>query len=380
MATDFRRRQGAIRLRLAGQSVPEICQQLGCSRAGFYTWWQRYQQQGADGLRERSRAPHTSPHQTPDEMRQAIVTIRDRLARRRGAYARYRLAGAATIQHELAVLGYTPLPALRTIERILHQSGRTNPPLRLAPHCASATYPGPQARSSNDLHQLDLIGPRYLKGSHARYYFLVYKDAYDQTPYVEFHRAPKMETLLGFVVRAWQRLGRPRRLQVDNDRRLVLLVGVELVFIPEGEPFRNGTVENFNGWLQERLLAIQLRGPAQVRRELKVLMEVCFKEHIHPHLGFGTPQQVRRGLAVRRLPANFQRHQQPLPVTVGKVTFLRKVRRSGRITVLGVAVRVGRRWKGRYVRATLYTRNATLKIYLAGRLVKQVAYPLRGAG
>ena len=82
--------------------------------------------------------------------------------------------------------------------------------------------------------------------------------------------------LWAFVVKAWQRLGLPDILQVDNSDlfgltshpgslnrfvRLALLVGVNLTFIPEHEPWRNGSIEHFNGWLQERLLAIPLHSP-----------------------------------------------------------------------------------------------------------------------
>jgi hypothetical protein len=246
------------------------------------------------------------------------------------------------------------------------------------------------------VHQFDLVGPRYLKGRRVRYYFLVYKDVYDQTAYVEFWRAPLVETVLGFVVRAWQRLGLPEYLQVDNGVlfagtgrwpgslsrfiRLALLVGVKLVFIPEGQPFRNGSAENFNGWFQERLLAIQLHRPADVRRELKILMEVCFQQNVHAHLEFRTPQQVRRSFHPRRLPANFKQHLQPLPIAVGKVIFIRKVRRSGRITILGMKIRVGKRWQGQYVCATLFTRNAMLKICQGRNPIKEVRFHIRGSG
>lgn len=395
MSGEFHLRQRAIRLWLADKGVAEICRQLNRGKDWVYKWRARYQEHGADGLCEQSRAPLTSPWQLSPEIRRAIVASRDRLVKRRGAQARYRLAGAPTIRHDLEVLGYTPLPSLRSIERVLQRADRTWPALRLQPTCAQTHYPGPRARHSNEVHQCDLVGPRYLRGSHARYYFLVYKDAYDQTPYVEFHRAPDLDVVMSFIVRAWQRLGLPRYLQVDNGHffagtgrwpgslnrfiRLALLVGVEVVFIPEGEPWWNGSAENFNGWFQARLLALRLRGPAQVRRELQALMEACYHEHLHPHLNFQTAAQVRRALTARSLPADFKRHQQPLRITVGKITFIRKVRVSGRITLLGVKVTAGKRRHGQYVRATLYTRTQTLKVYLHGRLVKQLNYPIRGS-
>ena len=184
MSAEFYLRQRAVRQRLAGKPVTFICRQLERSRDWFYKWWQRYQEQGADGLRDRSCAPKTSPGQLPTEVKQAVVAIRDRLVRRHGSRDRYRLAGAATIRHELESLGYCPLPSLRAIGRVLQQTDRTSPAFGLQPTRPIAAYPGPKATRSNHVHQLDLVGPRYLKGRRSRYYFLVYKDVYDQAVYV----------------------------------------------------------------------------------------------------------------------------------------------------------------------------------------------------
>ncbi len=283
MFHELKLRQKAIRWKQAGRTVSWICGRLERSREWFYKWWNRYQEEGASGLRERSHAPQSNPHRWSSEVRQAILDIRDRLMRRRGPRARYRLAGAATIRHELACLGYEPLPAIRTIERVLQQGDRTSPAFRPEPCASSSSYPTIRVTHSNQRHQLDLIGPRYLKGSRRQWYFLVYREVYDGAVFVEFQPKPRMEGVLAFVVRAWQRLGLPDTLQVDNSDlfgltshpgslnrfiRLALRVGVELTFIPEHEPWRNGSIENFNGWLQERILAIPLHSPSQVRREL----------------------------------------------------------------------------------------------------------------
>jgi hypothetical protein len=366
---------------------------LNRSRDWFYKWWGRYTDDGAAGLRERSRTPRIAPRICSPEMRQAILEIRDRLMRRHGPRERYRLAGAPTIRYELACLGYETLPSLRTIERVLQAEGRTSPTFRPQPRAASRDYPGRQATHSNQIHQMDLIGPRYLKGSHRQWFFLVYRDVYDHAVYVEFQPNPKMETVLDFVVRAWQRLGLPASLQIDNSElfgltshpgalsrfvRLALWVGVELTFIPEHEPWRNGAIEWFNGWLQDRVLAIPLLSPMQVRREVAAMMTTCWTEHIHPRLNFQTTAQARRGLTSRTLPHDFNGQQQPLPVTIGRVVFIRRVRPSGRITILGIKFNVGKRLAHHYILARLYTRTMTLKVYYQGRLRKQFEFPFVG--
>jgi len=254
---------------------------------------------------------------------------------------------------------------------------------------------------SNQRHQVDLIGPRYLKGLRRQWFFLVYRDVFDGAVFVEFQPKPRLETVLAFVVCAWQRLGLPDVLQVDNSDvfgltshpgslsrfvRLALLVGIDLTYVPEHEPWRNGAIEHFNGWLrlqgvvtsQERLLAIPLHSPSQVRRELLAMMDTCFREHIHPDLNFQTTAQVRQNLSPRTLPHNFRRHLQPLPVPIGRVTFIRRVRQSGRITILGAKFQVGKRLAHQYVTAILYTRTMILKIHSGSHLIKQFDFPFVG--
>lgn len=179
MSQELKLRQKAIRLKEAGRTVSWICQHLERSREWFYKWWNCYLEAGAAGLRDRSHAPKSNPQAWSKEMRQTILQIRDRLMRRYGPRQRYRLAGAPTIRHELACLGYDPLPSLRSIECILQRGERTSPAFRVQLCASSSTYPVACARRSNQCHQLDLIGPRYLKGSRRQWFFLVYRDIYD---------------------------------------------------------------------------------------------------------------------------------------------------------------------------------------------------------
>lgn len=87
---------------------------------------------------------------------------------------------------------------------------------------------------------------------------------------------------------------------------------------------------------------------------------------------------MRKGLHLRRLPRSFKEHRGELPIATGKVIFIRRVRRSGRITILKVKVLVGKRRRGQYVRAVLCTRTQTLKIYHHSKLIKELDYPIRG--
>jgi hypothetical protein len=96
--------------------------------------------------------------------------MRRRLQAHATPATRYCLTGAATIRAELKALGIRPLPSERTSERVLQRNGLTALRVRLASLLPRQDYPGPQARASNELHAVDLVGPIYLNGSGHRYY------------------------------------------------------------------------------------------------------------------------------------------------------------------------------------------------------------------
>jgi len=183
MDNELSDRQAAIRRRLAGESVEAICQNLRRSEAWFHKWWDRYLAEGPDGLYDLTRANHQVVNRTPPHIERAVISIRRRLAARATVQTRYSLVGAVTIRAELKALGHAPLPALRTIEGIVARAGLTCPPLRLARRLAQSEYPGPAARDSNELHQVDLVGPRHLYGDATDYYFLICRDVFDGAGY-----------------------------------------------------------------------------------------------------------------------------------------------------------------------------------------------------
>jgi putative transposase len=393
MQNELSDRQQAIRMRLAGDPILWISQTLRRSEAWVRKWWQRYLTAGGAGLYDLTRARHTIVNRTPMHIERAVLAIRRRLVARATPETRYALVGAPTIQQELKSLGYIPLPTLRTIERILERAHVTSPRLRLARRLPRSTYPGPRAEDSNQVHQVDLVGPRYLSHDKTKYYFYICKDAFDQAVYAEFHAGSDMKQVLPFLIRAWQHLGLPDYAQFDNGRqfyspgrypaslnrviRLVLRVGIQPVFIPEASPERNGSVENYNGWFQPLLLRQNFANAQAVRRELQHLLTATNEQHVHQSLGFKTPAQFRRGKRLRKLPANFTIDFAKIPVTVGKITFIRWVPVTGCIDILGESVKVGRRLRFHYVKVVLETHPQRMKVYCNGRLIKQRAFELR---
>jgi len=392
MKDELTARQRAIHLRLAGRSVQYICAALGRGKAWFCKWWGRYLQAGPEGLYDLTRANHHVAQRIPPELERAILSVRRRLQAHASPATRYSLIGATAIRAELKGLGVQPLPCERTIERVLQRNGLTAPRVRLAPLLPRQEYPGPQARASNELHEVDLVGPIYLKGSGHRYYIWVGKDAFDGAVCLRLADSRSMDEVLAFLGECWKDLGRPEQVQFDNARelagwgpaartlsrviRLCLRFGVSPVFIPAGEPQFNGSVENFNGWFQEPLLQRRFRRPGDLRRELRRLQEAVSTQHVHPRLGGQTPAQHRRGLRLQKLPASFVVPTERQELAAGRVTFLRRVSVAGTVTVLSQAFRVGKRHRGLYLRLVIDTGRGWLTAYLNGRVLKRWPYKL----
>jgi len=257
---------------------------------------------------------------------------------------------------------------------------------------ARQQYPGPQARASNQLHEIDLVGPVYLKSRRHRYYVWVCKDAFDGAVCLRLAASRRRDEVLGFLGECWKDLGRPEQVQFDNARelagwgpaarhlgrviRLCLRFGVEPVFIPEREPQFNGSVENFNGWFQPLLFDRRFTHAGDLRRELARLQEAVNTQHVHPRLGGLTPAQYRRGLRLQRLPAGFEVPTDRQPLAAGRVIFIRRVTVAGTVKILSQSLRVGKRHRGLYLRLVIDTGRGRLTAYLNGRVLQRWPYEL----
>ena len=58
------------------QSMTELCAQYGISRKTGYKLLRRFEDSGPEGLRDRSRSPHSHPNETPEVVQAALLRIR----------------------------------------------------------------------------------------------------------------------------------------------------------------------------------------------------------------------------------------------------------------------------------------------------------------
>ena len=253
-------------------------------------------------------------------------------------------------------------------------------------------YPGPQARASNDLHQVDRVGPVYLKGRSHRYYIWVGKDAFDGAVCLRLAGSRRMDEVLWFLGECWKDLGNPEQAQFDNARelcgwgsaartlsrliRFCLRFGVGPVFIPKGEPQFNGGVENFNDWFQPRLFDRRYARPGDL---LGVGTAAGGSQHAAcppatrgPDAGAASP-----GPAAAEAAGELRGADRAAEAGGGAVTFIWRVSTAGTVSVLSQSFRVGKRYRGLDLSLVIDTRRGWLTACLNGRVLKRWPYKLR---
>lgn len=264
----------------------QLCREFGISRPTGYAWLGRYQQQGIEGIRERSRRPQQSPRQTSAVLERLVVQCR----------LRYPDWGARKLQVLLRREGVELTRS--TIHRILLRYDL----VRDEDRRTEATQRFERQRP-NELWQMDFKGPRGWPGSvgplsilddHSRYVLVL--RALGSTL-----REPVQEQLQ----QAFQDCGVPEAMLMDHGvpwwsarspsgfthlSVWLMKQGIELCWSGIRHPQTQGKVERFHGELQR---AAERRG---LSRDLPAWLEQFRWEHNHvrPHeaLGMRTPAQV----------------------------------------------------------------------------------------
>jgi putative transposase len=243
-------RQEAVSRFLQGLSAQEVALRLDKSRQWVYKWIHKYQQsENPDWYASVSNAPKEVSNKTSGGVESTIVEIRKRLSNNP-----YSQRGAISILYEFERLGLIP-PSIATINRILKRNELVDQ--SLSKQRKQKEYPN----YFIGVQQMDLIGPKYLKGGF-KFYFYNIIDTDNHYAFVYPIKDKSAKSIVPCLIDFWQNYQLPDFLQMDNElsfrgsnrhpRGLGLLLKIALtnrvspIFIPPAEPWRNGIIEKFN--------------------------------------------------------------------------------------------------------------------------------------
>jgi transposase InsO family protein len=131
---------------LEGRSVSELAAAHGVHRSWIYKLLARYRAGGYGALERRSRAPRSSPNRTPNEVVEAIVSLRKQLE------AEGHDCGAETIAYHLAER-FERVPSVSTIWRILRREGLVVRQPQKRPRSSLVRF---EAELPNEMWQADI--------------------------------------------------------------------------------------------------------------------------------------------------------------------------------------------------------------------------------
>jgi transposase InsO family protein len=183
-----------------GVSVAELCRRFGISRETGFQYLRRYRESGIDGLKDRSRRPHSSPRRTPAAMETRIVELRE-------AHP----WGPRKLARRLRDLGVADVPAPATVSAVLRRNGKLNP-AETAKHQPFTRF---ERSAPNELWQMDFKGhfamdqgrchPLTVLDDHSRYSLGIIACA-DQTD----------ATVREHLTTLFRRYGLPEAMLADN--------------------------------------------------------------------------------------------------------------------------------------------------------------------
>ena len=215
---------------------------------------------------------------------------------------------------------------------------------------------------------------------------------------MEVGKNRRARSIVDALISSWQRMGMPTILQHDNAlefrgsnryprsaglvTKLCLALGIETVFIPSHQPYRNGSIENLNGLFQRQVLDTQeLENFEHLQQEVGTFEEAANTQHPHIPLDGKTSQEYED--AVQYIPrllsqdfpfrSRFRFPERPS----GKVSFICRIRKSGKITIASEKFEIDPDLAWDYVYATIFVKEQKLKIYHTGDLIKEFPYELK---
>lgn len=377
---DIEIRIEAIKRYEQGEPATEICCSLGKSRQWLYKWLQRKEELSQNVK------PNRVHNRTPVEIERAVINARIKLQK-----TKYSQIGINAINRELYLQGMSALPA-STINHILKREGLQKKKTPYIPK--GKAYPKMEALCTNNIHQADIVGPRFIKGD-GRFYSLNVMDIYTHRIKTNPSRRKDDASMVRGLIRTWKKLGMPDFLQMDNELsfrgsnryphslglvlRLCLSLGIQPVFIPQGEPWRNGEIESFHATYDKAFFRSQ---------KFASFKELCleapeFDDYHNDHYLYSclkskTPNQILQEdtIGIELLPKSYRLPENKIPIADGYIHLFRFIRSDRKLVVFGEKFTVSKDLVYEYVKATICTRIHALQIRHDNQIVQTFAYPL----
>lgn len=377
-------RKEAIHRFLQGEKPKQIYWELGRSKRWFFKWVKRYQSGDPRWFEDHPKAPHHQRNRISHELERQMVEIRVELQN-----TKYSQIGANAINWHLQKVGLPPVP-VATINRVIRRHELTKKKRKYQPR--KTAYPTWPCLAPNSVHQADLVGPRFIKND-GRFYCLNVMDIYTHRAKLNPCRTKADHNIASGLVESWKYLGIPDFLQVDNELsfrgsnrfphsfgiviRLCLSMGVQPVFIPVGEPWRNPQIESFQDVFDKAFFRSQFfPNYDALCKEARVFEDFHNENYVYSYLKGKTPNASFEDAEIEKLPKSFMPPQENIPIEEGYIHLIRFIRSDQVLDIFGEKFTVHEDLIYEYVIATICTGIHQLQLRHDGNLIESFDYPI----
>jgi transposase InsO family protein len=313
-------------------SITDLSQKYGISRPTVYTWLERYEKLGINGLKERSRAPKYCPHRTPERI--VNLAVQEKLINRKRGPRKIK----AQLKRKYPNL---QLPAISTIAYWLKKEGLVEPRKKRL-KVPAYSQPFSECQAPNDVWSIDYKGQFYMRNNNVCYPLTV-SDNYSRFLLgCKALAGPRYRPTKDYLEFIFREYGLPSSIRTDNGvpfaskcvgglSRLSIWF-IQLGIIPEriekGCPQENGRHERMHRTLKTDALC---QKAANYKEQQKIfdIFRYDFNNY-RPHEALGD-----------RVPADYYKRsnrpyvKHPHPPEYGYDYKVRYVRHNGEIKLTG---------------------------------------------
>lgn len=361
-------------------NMSQLCRQFNISRPTGYKWLHRYQNEGLEGLVERSRRPNTSPNKTGESVEELVVAAR----RQDPGWGGRKLHCHLTGQAESGDISISPeqVPAASTITKILDRHGMLADPNHASRRGSWRRF---ERNEPNELWQLDFKG-EFRLANQAYCYPLTLVDDHSRFSLAVAACADQKRCTVQQQLRdVFERYGLPQAILCDNGPPWgaglgwrewgpfytglavwMIRLGIQVIYGRPNHPQGKGKNERFNGTLQAELLDHeQFADHSQAHEGMAAWRNRYNTVRPHEALDMVPP-------ASRYQPSQVGFPAELPPVDYGPGLITRKVNSAGTIAFQNERFTVGKAFRGYRLALRASSQPQQYDIYFCNQQIRTI--------
>ncbi len=219
-------------------------------------------------------------------------------------------------------------------------------------------------------------------------------DLFSHRVYIESQRTKEDRQVAASLMRCWKAIGIPDFLQIDNELsfrgsnkyprsfgiviKLCLHYGIQPVFIPIGEPWRNAVIEHFNDTYSKKFFRRQwFNSYVHLKRQSKNFQRFHNRHHRYSCLNGKTPNEFTQCDGFKPLTLGPNTKLTELDeIPDGNIILIRFIRSNRTLDIFGEQFQLSKDLVYSYVKAVIVTKIHNLQVYLGEELVQTFDYQL----